>query len=125
MSEDPLTIGTGHKIVGWNRLFEKEESLSLHLQMRAAIGSVVTQGNESTRCVHVNAILFVCKMRTARATGRKNQIRFSAIGWNPDQIGIGRLPSIERAVFAVIRVAAQQNDFCSVWRIRRIAVKAG
>src|SRR5438552_501917 len=50
MSEDPLTIGTGHKIVGSNWFFEKKESLPLHLEMRATIVAVGRPCRLKLRC---------------------------------------------------------------------------
>jgi len=117
---------TGHpgsdQIVRRDRLFKEIEPLSFHLQVRAAIRPVVAQGKESAGGVNVNAIFLVREMRAARAARRKNQIRFAAIGRNPDQISIAGLSAIECAVFTVVGIAAQQNNLGAVGGKNRVAV---
>ena len=54
------------------------------------------------------------KMRSAGATRRQDQIGIAATRWNPNQIRVARLPSIELGVLAVVRIAAQQNDAAAV-----------
>ena len=120
--QNPLTIGTGHEVVGGNRFVGKVDAGAFDVEMSAAIGTVVAQRNQSAGRVNVNAILFVGKVRAAGAARRKNQIRFAAVGGNPDQIGVAGLTAIERAVFAVVGVAAQKNDFGAVRRKHRVAV---
>ena len=120
--ENPLAVRTWHQIVGGNRLFEEIKSLSLHLQMCAAVGPVVAQGNKSARRININAIFFVREVRAARTARRKNQICFAAIRGYPDEIGIPRLAAIECAVLTVISIATEKNNFCSIGRKSRIAI---
>src|SRR5207244_1919107 len=47
---------------------------------------------------------------------------FAAIRGYPDKIGIARLAAIECAVLAVISIATEKNNFCSIGRKSRIAI---
>ena len=70
--ENPLAVGAGYHVVGGNRLFKEIKSLPLHLQMGAAVGSVVAQRNEAGRSVNIDAIFFGGEMGAAGAARGKN-----------------------------------------------------
>src|ERR1700730_11462671 len=122
MSQHPLTIRTGLHVIGGDWFFREEYSLALDLKMRAAVGAVVTQGNQSLGRVNVNAILFMCKMRAARAASRQDQASVAAVRRNPYQVRIRSLPDIESAVFTIIGIAAQRHDSGAIGRPCWIAI---
>src|SRR5260370_35349156 len=99
MREHPLAVGARHKVIGWNRLFGEIESLSFHHEVRAAVRAVVAERDEALRCVNKDAVLVVCEMGPASAAGGQNQIRFSTLGRDPEEIAIGGLPPAVSGVF--------------------------
>ena len=122
MREHPLAIRAWHDVVGGDRFLREVQPLSFHHEMSAAVRAVVAQRDQTLRGVNIDAIFVVGEMRPARSARRQNQIGVAAVRGNPDKIGVGGLPAVERAVFAVIRVAAQQDNFRAVRRPGRIAV---
>src|SRR5712692_1128429 len=103
----------------------KKNSLAFDLKMRPPVGAVIAQRHESLRRVHVDAVFVVCEMWAACAARRQNQIGFSALRGNPDEIGVSGLPAIELAILAVVGISAQRHDARAIGRPSRIAVHAG
>jgi len=61
-------------------------------------------------------------MRAAGPPRGKNQVGIAAIRGNPDEVGVLGLTTVKGAVFAIIGVAAKQDNFCAVGRPRGSAV---
>ena len=122
MRKHPLTIRTRHNVVRGNWLFEEIESLAFDHEVCPAVRAVVAQGDEALRRVNVNAVLVVGEMRPACSARGQDQVGAAAVGGNPDEVGVPRLPAVEGTVFAVISIAAQQNNFRAIGRPRGIAV---
>ena len=79
VGQDPVAVGAHAHVVRGNGLFGKVEPLALHLDVRAAVGTVVTKGDEpSSTGVQIDAVLFVCEVRFARAPRRNDQTRWPA-----------------------------------------------
>ena len=122
MSQYPLAVGTRLKVVGRNGLIDEIQTLALDHQMRAAIGAVVAEREQTLRRVYVDAILLVRKVRTTGAARRQNQICIATVGGNPDQISVSSLAAIEFTVFTIVGIPTQRYDPGSVRRPRGIAV---
>jgi hypothetical protein len=67
-----LAVGTRLNIVGGNGFFGEENTFSFDDEVRAAVGAVVTQRNESLRGVNVDAVFFVGEGRLAGPARRED-----------------------------------------------------
>ena len=122
MREYPLAVGAGYDVVRRNRLLGEVQSLSFHDQVGAAVRSVIAQRHQALRRVNVDAVPITREMRPACSARGQNQVGLSSLRGNPNEVGVLRRSAVEGAVFPVIRVAAEQHDFCAVRRPGRIAV---
>src|SRR5262249_4248507 len=118
----PLTVGTRNNIVRGNRFFGEVEALALDLEMSAAVGAVVADGNETSLRVDVDAVLLIGEMWAACAAGGNDQVRLAAVGGNPDEICIEGLATIETAIFAIVSIAAKEDDAGAIRRESGIAI---